>query len=105
MKRTPEGKVKDKINDILKAYSPHVWYHMAVLNGMGKPTLDYTGCANRRFFAIEAKANWKDLTPQQTQTRKEMQAAGGRVFTIHALDDDAGFNALDAWLRMVTRQP
>jgi hypothetical protein len=99
MRRTPEGKVKDKISDILQAYAPYVWYHMAVVGGMGKPTLDYTGCCVGKYFAIEAKADNKDLTPQQKNTARDMRAAQGKVFEIRSLDDEPAFDALDAWLR------
>lgn len=97
MKRTKEGRVKDQINDILKAYAPHVWYRMPVQNGMGQPTLDYYGCVNGMFFLIEAKADWDKLTARQQQTEREAQAAGGKVFQIRA-ENDPMLNELDHWL-------
>ena len=73
---TPEGKVKARVKEILGVYS--CYYHMPVMNGMGKPTLDFVGCCNTLFFAIETKAPGKVLTPRQRRTRAEIEAAGPR---------------------------
>lgn len=81
---TPEGKVKKCIKDTLKNFG--AYYHMPVQNGMGKPTLDFIGCCNGRFFAVEAKAAGKKLTERQKITRDEMHAAGAAVFVIDGPD-------------------
>ena len=89
--RTPEGIVKDKVKKVLKRCG--VYYHMPVVNGLGKPTLDFVGCADGGFFAIETKAPGKKPTPRQELTIAEMRAAGGKVFVI-----DGDTTELEAWL-------
>lgn len=93
---TPEGKVKDRIKKLLKAYG--VYYHMPVMNGMGAPTLDFICCFKGRFFAIEAKAPGKKPSPRQLITIAEMEKAGAWVFVV-ANDDD--LNVLEATLKML----
>ena len=94
---TPEGKVKEKVKAIIKAYKPHVYSHWPVLNGMGAPTLDCVGCANGEYFAVETKADGKALTPRQLVTLEEMRKAGARVFIIVGVDD-LELKAFDSWL-------
>jgi hypothetical protein len=94
---TPEGRVKEKVKEVIKAYKPHVYAHWPVMNGMGAPTLDCVGCANGEFFAVETKAEGKDLTPRQRVTQEEMRKAGARVFVIVGVDD-IELKAFDAWL-------
>lgn len=77
---TPEGKVKQKIREVLKIFG--CYQHAPVLNGMGKPSLDFIGCHKGRFFAVEAKAPGKNLTIRQEQTKAEIEAAGGTVFKV-----------------------
>ena len=77
---TPEGKVKEKIREVLKLHN--VYAHMPVLNGMGKPSLDFVCCHRGQFFAIEAKAPGKTWTERQLKTKAEMEAAGGTVFLV-----------------------
>lgn len=83
MASTPEAKVKAKVKRALKGLQDRgypVYYHMPVQNGMGEPTLDFVGCANMRFFAIETKAPGKKPTERQLSTIAEMEKAGGTVF-------------------------
>lgn len=94
---TPEGRVKQSVKEIIKSYKPHVYAHWPVMNGMGAPTLDCVGCANGEFFAVETKAEGKDLTPRQRVTREEMQKAGARVFVIVGVED-IELKAFDSWL-------
>lgn len=80
MATTPEGKVKKRVKralDHLQEKGYRVYYHMPVQNGMGAPTLDFVGCINGRYFAIETKAPGKKATPRQEQTMAEITAAGG----------------------------
>lgn len=94
---TPESGVKLKVKAILKAYAPHVKGHWPVQNGMGLPMLDYHGCCCGEYFAIETKAPGKKLTAIQEITKRDLVAAGARVFVI--LGPDAYMLAeLDAWL-------
>lgn len=93
MSQTPEGKVKLKVKNVLK--SAGAYYHMPVQNGMGKPSLDFVGCHNGRFFAIETKAGAGTPTPRQQMTIAEMQLSGAQVFVINAVE---GLETLNQWL-------
>ena len=82
---TPEGKVKKKVNDMLKAFGNHVWKFMPVQQGYGLPALDYLLSVNGFFVAIETKVPGKKPTPRQQLTMKQMRDAGATVFVV---DDD-----------------
>jgi hypothetical protein len=99
---TPEGRVKAKVDRLLRQFKPRVTWRKPVINGMGEPTLDYVVCANGRYLMIETKADWHDLTPRQKLTRKEFLLAGGKVVAIRHINDDFAFDELAHWLRMVT---
>lgn len=90
---TPEGKVKARIKEILNEHKP-IRIDMPVQNGMGKPTLDFTGCHRGDYFAIEAKAPGKKPTPRQWLTINETLEAGGKVFVI----DGTSYEELKTWL-------
>lgn len=90
---TPEGAVKRKISELLKAHG--CYYEMPVPTGFGKSGLDYTGCHKGRFFAVEAKAGKKVQTPRQALTMQSIQAAGGRTFLVN---EERGLAELEAWL-------
>jgi len=93
---TPEGKIKKLVKDLLDEHGAKVWRHMAVTNGMGAPTLDFTGSAYGLFFAIETKAPGAKPTARQELTIEAMQAANGRVFVI-----DGDLTELRNWLNLV----
>lgn len=94
---TPEGKVKEKIKQVLREHG--AYYHMPVQNGMGKPSLDFIGCVNGRFLAVEAKAERGSLTLRQKATIADMEAAGAFVLVIQGVDDPA-FDQLERYLRL-----
>ena len=77
---TEEGKVKEQVKKLLKAFG--VYYHMPVQNGFGKMSLDFVACHRGFFIAIETKALGKKPTPRQLQTMAEMEAAGAFVFLV-----------------------
>ena len=52
---TPEGKVKARIDRLLKSYGDDLYLFKPVQSGFGTRTLDYLGCILGGFFAIEAK--------------------------------------------------
>lgn len=91
---TPEGVVKRRVDQVLKQFK--AYYHKPVVNGLGKPTLDYVGCHAGRFFGIETKAGNKGMTERQKITAAEMEAAGGKVFLIN---EATGTDELVAWLQ------
>ena len=90
---TPEGAVKRKITAVLKS-TPGLYYYMPVPSGYGNTSLDYIGCYNGLFFAIEAKAPKKEPTQRQKNTIKDMQRAFARVFVI-----DGDLTELKHWLK------
>lgn len=95
---TPEGRVKDAIDrEIvkLKQAGELLYTHKPVQNGMGAPTLDYVGCHRSRYFAIEAKAPGKFMTPRQENTKEKIVAAGGIVFEIC---DQMGIEHFKDWV-------
>ena len=115
MAQTPEGKVKDRVRDLLNDYGVFTaqqalkifdsipnrtrpiagYFHCPVVNGMGEPTLDFIGCYLGRFFAIETKAHNKQMTDRQELTATAMREAGGAVFLIN---DETGVEPLKQWL-------
>lgn len=90
---TPEGKVKEKVKEILKEYV-NVYWHMPVQNGMGSPSLDFIICANGLYLAIETKAPGGKPTPRQGNTMKAIRKAGGTVMLI----DGSDYTELTKWL-------
>lgn len=94
---TPEGEVKKAVKKVFERYGTRVYTHWPVLNGMGKPTLDCTGCVNGWYFAVETKRPGERPTWRQGNTRKDMEAAGATVFVIDAADSFA-LSEFAAWL-------
>lgn len=94
---TPEGKVKDKVKKLLKKYG--AYWHMAVTNGMGAPSLDFICCYKGYYFAIETKAGNKQPTTRQEITMNEIRAAGGFVFLVNEVQ---GLVELEAYLEMMS---
>jgi hypothetical protein len=94
----PEARVKDQVKRILRKFLPAIYWHMPVQNGMGEPTLDFTGCINGLCFAIETKAPGKKPTPRQLLTMADMQAGGAFVFVV---SDARGLAVLEATLQLL----
>jgi len=95
---TPEGKVKDKVKKVLKAFD--AYWHCPVQNGLGAPSLDFIGCYKGLFYAIETKAGNKQPTPRQESTIAEMRKSGAKVFVINEV---TGTQELEDWLSIVYR--
>lgn len=93
MSRTPEGKVKARVIAVLKAAG--AYYHMPVVTGHGRPSLDFVGCHAGQFFGIETKAGSGKPTERQQLTMQEIKQAGGRVFLVN---DATGEGELRQWL-------
>lgn len=91
---TPEGRVKNKVKDVLKRYG--AYYHMPVQNGMGAPSLDFVGCIHGFYFAIETKAEDKQMTARQESTAEQIRKAGGIVFLVNEVE---GLDELTWWLK------
>ena len=95
---TPEGEVKSAVKTILDKNKPHVYYHMPVQWGVGKPTLDFVGCCCGAYFTIETKAPGKVPTPIQMLTMEKVADAGGTVFIIDA-SEGLPIQELDEWVQ------
>src|SRR3954463_3601208 len=96
---TPEGKVKKRIRSLLDSYKPGLYYYMPVPSGYGRTCIDYIGCANGRFFGIEAKSNvLQEPTERQLGVMDDIQDAGGAVFLIN---DEQSLDTFRAWLAIV----
>lgn len=85
MTTTPEGKIKTKLKKRLAQLNLKYEF-WPVQMGFGSTTLDCLLCINGRFVAIETKAPGKKLTPRQTKTRLDIEAAGGAVFTVDSVE-------------------
>ena len=94
---TPEGKVKARVKKILEPYKPNLYYEMNVPGGYGKSGLDFIGAFFGHAFAIETKAEGKDLSERQAGTRDDMRDAGMMVFGVVGVDDT---EALETWLEV-----
>jgi penicillin-binding protein-related factor A (putative recombinase) len=95
MSNISEGKVKKAVKDTLNTFG--AYYHMPVQNGMGQPTLDFVGCYEGLFFAIETKAPKKKMTPRQLLTQRKMEDAGGKVFMVDSTEGGT-LDILIRWL-------
>lgn len=85
---TPEGRIKANVNKALKgledAYPGKIWRFMPVQRGMGKQALDYILCVNGQFVSVETKRDEKhDLTPQQQNTKRDIQQSKGIVLVVN----------------------
>lgn len=81
MTTTPEGKVKDAIKGVLKAFD--VWYCMprgTVFGRSGVP--DFLCCVNGKFLAIEAKAGKNTTSALQKQELQSITAHKGSAIVV-----------------------
>lgn len=94
MADTPEKRVKNRIDAVLKA-APECFYSKPVVTPLGVAMLDYVGCSKGRYFEIEAKAANKQPTERQWHRMEQVRAAGGAAFVINEHD---GLVELQRWL-------
>ena len=86
MSNTPEGKIKKKLDTMLKSLD--VWFYSPQSGIYGKSGIpDRIAVANGRFIGIECKAN-KSRKPTALQVRcmKDIERANGKCFVVY--DDD-----------------
>lgn len=104
-----EERVKGRVKKLLKKYG--AYYFMPVQSGFGAASLDFLGCHQGRFFAVETKAPGKHLTARQELIQQMIEAVGseGIVFVIGEQfvpgevavtrkDTFSGMEALEGWL-------
>lgn len=76
MAKTPEGKVKDKVKEILATLG--AYYVMPQTGGFGNSGVpDILCCLNGRFVGIECKANGGKVTRLQQSHLDEIEMRGG----------------------------
>ena len=87
MGTTPEGKVKKKVDSMLKT-KRGLWFFPPQAGPFGRAGVpDRVVCMRGHFIGIEVKANAsKKPTPLQKQCMSKIEAAGGKCFVVH---DDA----------------
>jgi|TARA_Y100000310_G_scaffold21924_1_gene21151 hypothetical protein len=98
MATTPEGKIKRKIDKVLKAEG--VWFFKPQAGPFGRSGVpDYILCVNGHLVGIEAKADAsKKPTELQTQCMAKIEAAGGKCFIVY---DDVTIAKVKAYVRRV----
>ena len=80
-KRTPEGKVKEKVKVVL--HSLGAYYAMPVTGGYGSSGVpDFLVCFAGKFIAIECKANGGKPTALQMMNLDKIRDCYGYVFVI-----------------------
>ena len=108
-KKTPEGKVKEEIDEYLNSIG--AFFRKPVVTGYGPRLVDYIGCYKGRFFAIEAKKPGGKPTAQQAIFLREVYKAGGiAIVATYVEDTDFAFEqsigpdcpfisySLEAWI-------
>lgn len=96
MANTPEGKVKQEVDQLLTWYG--VYYDKPVKNGMGAPSLDYHASHKGFYLGIEAKAPGKHLEKRQVRIVRSVIRSGGSVFFIEG-STGLDWSALIGWLK------
>lgn len=97
MAMTPEGRVKEKVKQLLKKRG--IYYYMPVSNGMGRVGApDIIACADGLFLGIETKApgKRKNTTPNQKRELQWIDDAGGIAIVVD--DVQQVIEVLDACL-------
>lgn len=82
MASTPEGKVKNRVKDILKGLGAYQFSPQSGVYGRsGVP--DIVGCYKGRFFGIECKANGGKATALQLKELQNITDAGGIAMLVN----------------------
>ena len=86
MSSTPEGKIKRKLDKMLK--SENIWYYSPQAGPFGRAGIpDRVAIVDGRFVGIECKADrTKKPTALQLSCMKQIEDAGGK--SIVAFDDE-----------------
>ena len=86
MATTPEGRIKNKLDKMLK--SERVWFYSPQAGPFGRAGVpDRVAILGGRFIGIECKADrTKKPTALQLKCMKEIEMAGGKCFVVY--DDE-----------------
>ena len=82
MATTPEGKVKQQVVKLMKAYG--IYYFSPMTHGFGRSGVpDIICCVKGRFVGIECKAGSNKPTALQEKEMQDIRASGGATFVIN----------------------
>lgn len=96
MATTPEGKIKRKLDKMLKAHG--VWMYSPQAGPFGRAGIpDRIAIVAGRFVGIECKADkTKKPTPLQVKAMDDIEAAGGKCFLVY---DDETIDEVQEFIR------
>ena len=96
MSNTPEGKVKKKLEKMLKG-KQGVWSFPPQAGPFGAAGIpDRIACVNGHLLGIEAKADHsKKPTALQKKCMGDIERAGGKCFVVY---DDATIKEVEDWI-------
>ena len=98
MGMTPEGKIKKKLDEMLKSKGRHLFYFPPQAGAFGSAGIpDRIVCYKGLFIGIECKADAKKkkLTPLQNLALAKIEEAGGIGFVVY---DDATIQEVSKYL-------
>jgi hypothetical protein len=95
---TPEGKVKERVKEILAEFNASIDGFWPVPYGYGESHLDWVGCVNGRFVCIETKKPGGKPTPRQLGRIRAVRAAGGIAMTIDGTPATTSYEELRSLL-------
>jgi hypothetical protein len=101
MGMTPEGKIKKKLDKMLKG-KPGVWSFPPQAGPFGSAGIpDRIACVHGHLLGIEAKADiMKKPTALQHQCMSKIRAAGGTCFVVY---DDETIKLVEDWIDNASR--
>jgi hypothetical protein len=96
MATTPEGRIKSKLDKVLKAEG--VWFYSPQAGPFGVSGIpDRVACVNGHFVGIECKADkTKKPTALQMKCMRDIEAAGGKCFVAY---DDKTIETVREYIR------
>lgn len=78
MAKTPEGKLKEELDEYLDSLGPDCWYFKPMSFGYGRNGIpDYIICYKGYFLAPETKKEGGKSQPWQEREQEAIRAAGG----------------------------
>ena len=96
MATTPEGRIKNKLDKMLKSFN-RIWFYSPQAGPFGRAGIpDRVAVIGGRFVGIECKADKsKKPTPLQVNCMKEIEMAGGKCFVVY---DDETIEEVRKWI-------
>ena len=100
MANTPEGKIKKKLDTMLKSLSPWVWFYSPQSGIYGKSGIpDRVIVAYGNFIGVECKADrTKKPTALQLRCMKDIEMAKGKYFVVC---DDETINQVKVYIEKI----